>query len=72
MRSPVEIQKIIWNKGFDEMTMEDMYRCGNKWDLICNADKHIIHVCEAEEIRNLDSNWKCIENAKMILKIINK
>lgn len=47
--SPVETQKIIWNKGFEELSIEDMERNGKKYDLICNGDRHIIHVCLQEE-----------------------
>ncbi len=43
--SPVETQKIIWNKGFEEISLEDMFRNGAKFDLICNGDRHMVHVC---------------------------
>lgn len=56
--SPVTNQKIIWNKGFEEMTLEDMYRNGKKWDLICNGDRRMIHVCIQEEQDGYSKNPK--------------
>ena len=49
---PVENQKVIWNKGYDEVSVEDMYRNGIKFDFICNGDRKMIHVCIQEEKGN--------------------
>lgn len=46
-------QKIIWNKGYEEVTIESLYESSKKWDLICNGDRNTIHVCiKEEEIEN--------------------
>lgn len=55
--SPVETQKIIWNKGFEEISLEDMFRNGAKFDLICNGDRHMIHVC-LQEVKNENSEGR--------------
>lgn len=46
--SPVETQKIIWNKGVDEVTIEDLERNSSKFDFICDGDMHMVHVCLKE------------------------
>ena len=68
---PIETQKIIWNKGYKEVTMEDMFRSGRKWDLIASGDKHIIHVCISDEIKNLSDNWQVKENAELLLRVLD-
>ena len=52
MRRPVQNQRIIWNKSYDELYPEDMDRNGKKFDLICDADMKMIHVCIKEESNN--------------------
>lgn len=46
--SPVN-QKIIWTKGYDEISIGDLHRLYEKYDFPCNADKKNVHVCLKEE-----------------------
>lgn len=42
-------QKIIWNKGYSEVTLEELTNLNPKFDFICNGDRKIVHVAIKEE-----------------------